>query len=197
MQKSHRDSLCACSVLSNPLQPHGLSPARLLCPWGFSSKTPGVGCYFFLQGSQLGSHLHLLHLFQWQADSLPLHHLGILHTKSGQFAKRKKKKNRAGENLNLGVGCLQLWLLQARLTTAIKADHRERALGKAYCVCPGVREQWAWRRLLNHMLLKCLYLLWHTMQQSKGGHGIRHGIKTDWNEVLEKQRVEGHINSVP
>ena len=111
--------------------------------------------------------------------------------------KKEKKKNRAGENLNLGVGCLQLWLLQARLTTAIKADHRERALGKAYCVCPGVREQWAWRRLLNHMLLKCLYLLWHTMQQSKGGHGIRHGIKTDWNEVLEKQRVEGHINSVP
>ena len=179
MQKSHRDSLCACSVLSNPLQPHGLSPARLLCPWGFSSKTPGVGCYFFLQGSQLGSHLHLLHLFQWQADSLPLHHLGILHTKSGQFAKRKKKKNRAGENLNLGVGCLQLWLLQARLTTAIKADHRERALGKAYCVCPGVREQWAWHRLLNHMLLKCLYLLWHTMQQSKGGHGIRHGWYKD------------------
>ena len=115
----------------------------------------------------------------------------------GSLQKGKKKKNRAGENLNLGVGCLQLWLLQARLTTAIKADHRERALGKAYCVCPGVREQWAWRRLLNHMLLKCLYLLWHTMQQSKGGHGIRHGIKTDWNEVLEKQRVEGHINSVP
>ena len=26
------------SVLSNSLQPHGLQPARLLCPWGFSRQ---------------------------------------------------------------------------------------------------------------------------------------------------------------
>ena len=25
-------SVCACSVMSNSLQPHGLQPARLLCP---------------------------------------------------------------------------------------------------------------------------------------------------------------------
>ena len=30
---------CACcSVVSDPLQPHGLQPARLLCPWGFSRQ---------------------------------------------------------------------------------------------------------------------------------------------------------------
>ena len=26
----------SCSAVSDPLQPHGLQPARLLCPWGFS-----------------------------------------------------------------------------------------------------------------------------------------------------------------
>ena len=34
--------LCAyvlsCSVMSNSLQPHGLQPARLFCPWGFSRQ---------------------------------------------------------------------------------------------------------------------------------------------------------------
>ena len=28
----------------------GLSSARLLCPWDFSCKNPGVGCHFLLQG---------------------------------------------------------------------------------------------------------------------------------------------------
>ena len=36
--------------------------ARLLCPWDFSGKNTGVGCYFLLQGvfPTQGSHLHLL-----------------------------------------------------------------------------------------------------------------------------------------
>ena len=28
------------------LQPHGLQPARLLCPWDFPGKNIGVGCHF-------------------------------------------------------------------------------------------------------------------------------------------------------
>ena len=32
------------------LQPHGLQPARLLCPWDFPSQNTGVGCHFLLQG---------------------------------------------------------------------------------------------------------------------------------------------------
>ena len=37
-----------------------------------------MGCHFLLQGifQTQGSNLHLLHLLHWQADSLPLHHLG-------------------------------------------------------------------------------------------------------------------------
>ena len=42
---------------------------------GFPSKCTGVGCHFLLQGifPTQGSNLNLLH---WQADSLPLSHLG-------------------------------------------------------------------------------------------------------------------------
>ena len=68
----------SCSVIANSLQPHGLQPARLLCPWNFLGKNTGVGCHFLLQGifptqrtnPCLWSPLH------WQAASLPLHHLG-------------------------------------------------------------------------------------------------------------------------
>ena len=31
------------------LRPHGLWPARLLCPWDFPGKNTGVGCRFLLQ----------------------------------------------------------------------------------------------------------------------------------------------------
>ena len=30
--------MLSCSVMSNSLQPHGLQPTRLLCPWGFSRQ---------------------------------------------------------------------------------------------------------------------------------------------------------------
>ena len=32
------------------LQPHGLQPTRLLCPWDSPSKNTGIGCHFLLQG---------------------------------------------------------------------------------------------------------------------------------------------------
>ena len=32
------------------LRPHGLQPARLLCPWDFPGKITGVGCHALLQG---------------------------------------------------------------------------------------------------------------------------------------------------
>ena len=36
--------------MPDSLQPHGLEPARLLCPWNSTGKIPGVGCHFLLQG---------------------------------------------------------------------------------------------------------------------------------------------------
>ena len=59
---------------------HGMYPAMLLCPWDFPGKNTGVGCHALLQEIFLiqGLNLHLLHLLGWQADSLPLCHLGSL-----------------------------------------------------------------------------------------------------------------------
>ena len=41
----------ACSAMSNSLRPHGLQPARLLCPWNFPGKHTGVGCHSYHRGS--------------------------------------------------------------------------------------------------------------------------------------------------
>ena len=54
--------VCVCSVVSDSLQPHGLQPTRLLCPWNFPGKNTGVGYHFHLQGIFLTQRLNL-HLF--------------------------------------------------------------------------------------------------------------------------------------
>ena len=36
-------------VVSDSLQPHGLQPTRLLCPWDFPGKSTGLGCNCLLQ----------------------------------------------------------------------------------------------------------------------------------------------------
>ena len=38
----------SCSVVSDPQQPHGLQPTRLLYPWDFPGKSTGVGCHCLL-----------------------------------------------------------------------------------------------------------------------------------------------------
>jgi len=37
--------------VSNPQQPHGLQPSRLLHPWDFPGKSTGVGCHCLLRGT--------------------------------------------------------------------------------------------------------------------------------------------------
>ena len=39
------------TVVSDSLRPHGLLPARLLCPWDSPGKGTGVGCHSHLQGN--------------------------------------------------------------------------------------------------------------------------------------------------
>ena len=41
----------SCSVVSDSFRPHGLFPARLLCPWSSPGKNTGVDCHFLFQGS--------------------------------------------------------------------------------------------------------------------------------------------------
>ena len=53
-------------VMFNSLQPCGLQPTRLLCPWDSSGKSTGMGSRSVLQGifSTKGSNLALLHCKQ-------------------------------------------------------------------------------------------------------------------------------------
>ena len=37
--------------MSDPLQPHGLQPSRLLCPWDSLGKNTGVTCHSLFKGS--------------------------------------------------------------------------------------------------------------------------------------------------
>ena len=71
--------MSACSVLTYSLQACGLQLTQLPCLWNFPGKNTGVGCHFLLQGIFLTqrSNTHLLCLPHWQADSLPLHPLGV------------------------------------------------------------------------------------------------------------------------
>ena len=63
------------SAVSDSERPHGLQPARLLCPWGSPGKNTRVGCHFLLQGIFQTQGLNLCLLY-WQGDSLPLSCLG-------------------------------------------------------------------------------------------------------------------------
>ena len=62
-------------AVSSSLLSHALKAARLLCPWDFPGKNTRMGCHFLLQGIFLTQGLNPC-LLPWQADSLPLSHLG-------------------------------------------------------------------------------------------------------------------------
>ena len=64
--------LFSCSVMSSSLPPPA-TPTRLLCPWDFPGKNPGVGCHFLLQGSsQPRDQTTYLTSSAFVAGSLPL-----------------------------------------------------------------------------------------------------------------------------
>ena len=66
------------------LWPHGLWPARFLCPWNFPGKNTRVGFHFLFQGifPTQGSNQGLLH---WQASFYHWCHLGRLGIEEGPF----------------------------------------------------------------------------------------------------------------
>ena len=94
----------ACSVTSNSLWPQALYCARLLCPWYFPGKNTGVGCHTLLQGifSSQGWSLPLLYLLHWQADSLPLSHLGRQDIFEGFFKPAPSENGKQCEGCQLG-----------------------------------------------------------------------------------------------
>ena len=60
--------------MSDSVQPHGLQPTGLLCPWNSLGKNTGAGCHSPLQRifPTQGSKQLLLGLLHWQVGSLPL-----------------------------------------------------------------------------------------------------------------------------
>ena len=66
------------SVVSNSLQPHGLSPTRLLCLWESARQEHWSGFPFPTPGNlpSQGSNPPLWRLLHWQMVTPPLHHLG-------------------------------------------------------------------------------------------------------------------------
>ena len=65
--------------MSDSLKPHGLKPARLLCPWNFRGKNTGEGCHAPPPGDLPNPQIEpvsLVSYVRWQADCLPLRHLG-------------------------------------------------------------------------------------------------------------------------
>ena len=62
------------SVMPDCLQPHGLQPTSLCCPWDFPGKNTGMSCHCLLLGifPTQGLNPHLW----WQVNSLPLSHHG-------------------------------------------------------------------------------------------------------------------------
>ena len=77
MFKLFRLTLCirACMLSCfSCVQPHGLQPSGLLCPWESPGKNTGIGCHALLQGifPTQGLNSCLLYLLHWQAGSLPL-----------------------------------------------------------------------------------------------------------------------------
>ena len=75
-------SVCVCAGCAQSCTTHlqllGLQPAGLLSPWDFPGEKTRENCHFLLQGifPTQGSNPCLLHLLNWQADSLSLQHLG-------------------------------------------------------------------------------------------------------------------------
>ena len=130
-----------CPVL---LWPHGLSPARLLCPWEFPGKHTGVGCRFLLQGifPIQGSNLGLL-LGRW-----------ILYYLSHQGSPQQREvpTSSAGDKLHL------LWFLydvavSRQLACSIKCSIKTKLIWNSLGV------QWL-RTLLPMDRLRVQSLLW-------------------------------------
>ena len=78
-QRNFLFGLCMCAPLQQTLcDPVDRSPPGCSVHGIFPGKNTGLGCNFLLQGifPTQGLNPHLLFLLHWQADSLPMNHLG-------------------------------------------------------------------------------------------------------------------------
>ena len=95
---SERSEGLSHSVRSDSLRPHGVQPARLLCPWNSPGKNTGVSCHSLLQGifPTQGSHCRqiLHHLSSERSPGSPGKSIKIPF-----LSEYKKTTNHMGQDL--------------------------------------------------------------------------------------------------
>ena len=145
---------------SNFLQPHGLQPTRLLCPWDYPSKDTGVGFHLYTH-THTHTHTHILlcciylklmeycksttliwkryppqkssHIFPWVG--------GLLYNYWSSFNERKKGQNEPG-TISQGL-CrgLQTQILGLSAGSVVLQPLSTRgvlmALKSSFVYCPG------------------------------------------------------------
>ena len=62
--------------MSDSVQPHGLKPTRLLCPWDPPGKNSGVGCHFLLQCMKVESESEVAQLCPTLSDPMDNNYFG-------------------------------------------------------------------------------------------------------------------------
>ena len=103
-----------CSVVSNSFRPHGLCPARLLCPWNSPGKNNEVGSHSLLQGTfwpkdqTLLPH-HRLILYLWATREAPLYRREGLKSALRQKTCKSKLLLKSPLGWPLGGDPNQLW----------------------------------------------------------------------------------------
>ena len=144
--------------MSNSLWPHGLWPARLLCPWDFPGKNTGVFCNFLLQGIFLiqGLNIWLLCLLHWQADSLPLSHQGshapFFHKDPNVGAfDSGSRQSWALHHLNWSVWCLVLFALGRRFSSVSRVRLFTTTWTAACRASLSITNPWSLHRLMSIM----------------------------------------------
>ena len=86
--------------MSDSLQPYGLKPTRLLCPWDSPSKNTGVGCYDSYRKSSwprdrtcvsCSSCIGRQILYHWATGEALAHALGICLKKMNKYIKEERR----------------------------------------------------------------------------------------------------------
>ena len=126
-----------CAHLCLSLQPHGLKPARHLCPWDSPGKITGVGCYALPQGifTTQESNPHLFSLLHWQVDSLPLRYWEALRSE-GSWINEEDPRN--SEDVGTGTQGSLDWALA--LVSEVPQGHKDQSVWSLcwnLSLCPG------------------------------------------------------------